>query len=126
VVPSGSELLDASGHAGDAISGAESVEPEAGRDAIGNYLLMPPGPSNLDYRWQPTAHATESAGLWTYRLTIQKQPGTLAEPLSAQITLPPGATVTSGPTGATIDGNRISLATSFVQDLDLSVQYRLP
>lgn len=126
LVPSGSQLLDVSGQAGDPITDADVIEPEAGRDAIGNYLLMAPGPATLNYHWQSTARATESDTSWTYRLTIQKQPGTVAEPLSAQITLPPGATVLSAPPGASVDGNRVSLTTNFEQDLDLSVEYQQP
>ncbi len=126
LVPSGSTLLDVSGQAGDPITDADTIEPEAGRDAFGNNLLMSPGPSNLSYHWQSTARATEAAGTWTYQLTVQKQPGTLAEPFAAQITLPAGATVVSAPMGATVDGNRVSLTTSLDQDLVLSVEYQQP
>lgn len=126
LVPANSELLEASGDAGGEIDGTEGIEPEAGRDAIGNYLLMPPGASTLNYQWQSSAKATESGGLWTYHLTIQKQPGALAEPLSMQVTLPPGATVQSAPAGATVQQNLVVLTASIDRDLDLTLEYRLP
>lgn len=126
LIPSGSQLLDAKGQSGELISGVESTEQIAGRDVIGNYLLMPPGMSSLSYRWQPTLKAAHAAGVWTYRLTIQKQPGTLAEPLDLLVSLPHGATVTSAPAGATVDGDQVVLSTSFVKDIEVTVAYRLP
>jgi Protein of unknown function (DUF4012) len=124
LVPAGSQILAASGHDGGPIEGEESVEPEAGRDAIGNYLLMPPGVSTLDYTWQPTVHATQVAGLWTYALTVQRQPG-LIDSLSVTVTLPAGASVVSAPASAAVSGNLVTLAAD-QHDVDLSIQYRLP
>lgn len=126
LVPNGSRVLDATGNAGGAISGVESIDAEAGRTSLGNYLLMPPGPSSLSYRYTSATKATEADGAWTYRLTVQKQPGALPEPLSLAIALPDGAVVVKAPTGAKVDGGNVSFATTLQEDLDVAVTYTLP
>ena len=86
---------------------------------------MPPGPSSLSYRYSSSAKATLANGAWTYRLTVQKQPGALPEPLSLTIALPSGAQVTKLPPGATLSGTSVWFSTTLEADLDLAVSWTL-
>jgi Protein of unknown function (DUF4012) len=126
LTPRSSTLASVSGHATDPITDVEAVTTEAGRNAFGNYLLMAPGGSDLTDAWSVPGVATQAGGTWTYQLTLQKQPAMSAEPLTLQVALPAGASLVSLPDGATEDGGVVSLSTSFTQDLQLQVRYRLP
>ncbi len=57
------------------------IEDEAGRTAIGTYLKVPPGETSLHLPWT-SPYAADAKQRWTYRLTIQAQPGMLPGPLN--------------------------------------------
>jgi hypothetical protein len=126
LVPTDTELIDVHGTSGDPITREEDVVPEAGTTAITNFLPMPPGPSELVYTWQARAVAQQTGNDWLYRLTIQKQPGTLSEPVTVRVTLPTGASLVSAPEGASTSGNMIVVSRSVDTDLQLDVRYTLP
>ncbi len=127
LTPGASQLLSASGMALDPVTAAESVAPEVGRNAFGNFLLMAPGPSDLTYQWATQAVATQASnGEWTYTLTVQKQPGLRPMPLSVTVVPPEGATIDSVSAGATAAGGVVTLATTLTEDAQLQVRYRLP
>ena len=99
------------------------VESEAGREAIGTYLKVPPGRTGLSYTWtSPYAANTDGAG-GTYELTIQKQPGALPGPLTLTIRAPAGFHIADASPGLTIRGDTASLATTFDQDIAVQVRY---
>ena len=125
LTPATSSLVSASGQATDPITDPEAVTAEAGRNAFGNYLLMAPGASNLTYQWSVPAVATQAGGLWTYQLTLQKQPAMSPEQLSVRVTLPPGTTVVSLPDGASEAGGVVTLSATFTQDMQLQIRYQL-
>ena len=125
LTPATSQLGSVSGMASDSIEEVEETSTTANRNVFGNYLLMAPGPSNLTYDWTVPGAATQSAGVWTYQLTVQRQPGTSAIPVAINVSLPPGAQIVS--TSATKTGDQaVSLNTTLTSDVSLEVRYRLP
>lgn len=126
LTPAASTFVSADGHDTDPINDVEEVGSESGRNTFGNYLLMPPGPSDLSYQWTVPTVATQTGGVWTYLLTLQKQPAAAPEPLSVNFSLPAGATVVSTPRGAIVSGGSITVNANFTTDLQLQLQYRLP
>ncbi len=133
VVTNGStDLVNAVGQASDPISGAETIDQELGRNVIGNYLLIDggtptqPGTANLTYEWTAPNAAVENNGTWDYNLTIQRQPAIGPKSVTVQVTLPPGATVSSLSAGATADGNVVTFATPLTTDEQLQITYALP
>jgi hypothetical protein len=61
----------------------------------------------------------------SYSLKVDKQPGTIAIPLTLRIHLPNGAVLVTTPPGATVDGNNLLFETDLRLDLNLEVSYRL-
>ena len=127
LVPQRSRLVAASGGAYVPITDPETIESEAGRTAFGNYLMVPPGHAELVYRWiSPYAASMEADGVTgLYRLTVQKQMGTIDDALFVTISLPPGARVLSSTPGLTVDGGTVTIATRLVADVQLEVMYTL-
>jgi hypothetical protein len=133
VVTNGStDLLNAVGQASDPISGAETIDQELGRNVFGNYLLIDggtaaqPGTANLTYEWTAPNAATETNGEWVYDLTIQRQPAIGPKSVTVNVTLPPGATVSSMSPGATADGGVVTFQTPLQTDQHLRIAYTLP
>jgi hypothetical protein len=58
-----------------------------------------------------------------YHLRVQKQPGTLAVPITILIHLPDNSTVQSVPSGAKIQGHIVSLQTNLSQDLEFDIVF---
>jgi hypothetical protein len=65
-------------------------------------------------------------GVWSYHLRVQKQPGTVAVPLTIRVRLPEGAVVLLMPEGAVEQEGVIVLETDLRLDLELTVQFTLP
>lgn len=99
------------------------VEDEAGRMAIGTYLKIPPGPTNLRYTWTSPYAADADATGGTYRLTVQAQPGSLAGLLTLSIRVPDGYRITAASPGLTVTGAMATLTTTFDRDIVVGVQY---
>jgi hypothetical protein len=99
------------------------VEDEAGRMAIGTYLKVPPGQTGLAYTWTSPYAASVNATGGTYRLTIQKQPGSLPEPLTLTIRVPDGYRITAASPELTVAGAVATLAGTFDRDIVVGVQY---
>ncbi len=96
---------------------------EAGRTAIGTYLLVPPGSTSLRYAWtSPYAADADGTG-GDYRLTIQKQPGLLPGPLTLTIHVPDGFRITAASDNLTVNGETATLTTTFDRDVELSLDY---
>jgi hypothetical protein len=126
LVPVASELLEVNGNSGVPIGNEEDVVAESGRTAFTNYLLMPPGAADLAYTWTAPAVAQRTGNEWLYRLTIQKQPGTLSEPVTLRLVLPSSATLVSMPEGAVNTAGTITYSTDQTTDIQLDVRYTLP
>lgn len=59
--------------------------------AFGTFLVVPRGETletRFDFRLPSSIITRINDGLWTYRLTVQKQPGTKAHPLDITVNLP--------------------------------------
>ena len=125
LTPQDSVLGTVAGNARDSIDSVEDSSTEVGRNVFGNYLLMGPGASSLSYQWSVPGAATESQGVWSYELTIQRQPGTADIPEVATVTLPPGAQILSTTAGV-VTGQTVTLTTKLDADVSLGVRYRLP
>lgn len=65
-------------------------------------------------------------GQWLYRLSVQKQPGTLAVPLEIHIQLPKNASVLQIPSGAVTQENTVALQTELSVDRIIEVLYSIP
>ena len=125
LVPAGTELLTARGQAAEDVGVAEALPPEAGREAFGTYLLMPPGEAMMSYLWTTPGAAREEAGTWEYRLTVQRQPGAGAHDLTVRVDLPDGARVVEATEGADVTDGRVRLEASLLSDVVLRVVYSL-
>jgi hypothetical protein len=70
--------------------------------------------------------AGPEAGQWLYRLKVQKQPGTVATPLTVRIRLPENAAVIQAPAGAVVEGSSLLLQTDLRLDLQIELLYQVP
>jgi hypothetical protein len=106
------------------VSGVESEEPEAGRLAWGNYLLIRPGTAWLADEWT-TPSVVRADGLdMVYRLTIQKQPGQGPEPSAVDIQVPSGSRIISGSPGMQVAGDIATWTGTLEDDVVLEVRYQ--
>ena len=98
---------------------------EAGRAVFGVYLRVPPGRTGLRYAWTSPYAADVSAtgGAGQYRVTIQKQPGLLAAPLSVTIRVPAGFRISAASAGVIVDGRTATFRTTFARDVVLGLTY---
>ena len=126
LTPATSSLMATDGVASMAVADAESVGIEAGRNVFGNYLLMNPGQSTLHYTWAVPGAATNAGGLWTYRLTLQKQPGVASVPTAVTVSLPAGAVVETLSAGTTAEDSVVTFDVGLETDAQLEMTYRLP
>jgi hypothetical protein len=123
LVPERSRGESVSGGGATPVTNPAVVEDEAGRLAIGTYLKVPPGQTGLAYTWTSPYAASVNATGGTYRLTIQKQPGSLPEPLTLTIRAPDGYRITAASPELTVAGAVATLASTFDRDIVVGVQY---
>lgn len=92
------------------------------------FLLAPAESLWLEYEYRlPAGTAVSNDGTqWTYALYLQKQPGTLAPPITIELTLPAGATLqASEPTPHKQQGHTLTYELTGERDLSLRVSYDL-
>jgi hypothetical protein len=68
----------------------------------------------------------DASGQYIYHLKVQKQPGTLAIPITIRIHLPNGASLESTPAGAILQDNNLLIKMDLRTDIDLEVIFSLP
>jgi hypothetical protein len=140
-VMQGADLLEANPQTlpGDWMIRGETVPPhvdvldvneQPGVSGFGLLKVVPTGESVetvLKFA-MPTTIATfdRARNAWVYRLRVQKQPGTLAVPITIRVKLPDGATAQILPPGATVQDGTVSLETNLRLDLDLEFLFTLP
>jgi hypothetical protein len=126
LTPDRSRLQSVSGGRLVQLSGVEDVSTEAGRTAYGLFLLEPPGQTSATISWiSPYPVETDdTTGL--YRLTVQKEAGRPAEPLSVTVSVPEGATILGTSAGMAVNGRTATLQTTSTTDVQLWVRYSLP
>ncbi len=141
----GTDLLDATPHdipgewliQGEALpgkvdrldnNGVLKENPE-GLQAFGTMIVIPPGDerkTSFAFSLPPgVVRQGDSNGEWKYLLHIQKQPGTIAVPVSVFVRLPDGAVfLTSTPEGSLV-GNLWSIETRLRTDVDISIAFQV-
>jgi hypothetical protein len=125
IVPERSRLESVSGGELTRIEGPELIETEAGRTVFGNYLMVPPGSTTLRYAWVSPYPAEIDGTRGVYRLTIQKQPGTVDQRLRVEIRVPPGAEIAAASPTLVVEGQLATFDGSLTVDVELQVEYRL-
>lgn len=139
-VPEGSQLLEAeraplppgsllARHGfvplGDA--GPDNGPAEKGKSAFGLFFVVPPGEArDVQLGWQlPMGIVTHDQDGLHYRLTVQKQSGTPAVPLTVVVQLPPGAQVVEAiPEPAGIQDGAVSFDLSLATDQQIEIAFR--
>jgi hypothetical protein len=126
LTPDRSRLQSVSGGRLVQLSGVEEISAEAGRTAYGLFLLLPPGQTSAAISWVSPypVQIGDTTGL--YRLTVQKESGRPAEPLSVTVTVPEGATILETSAGMAVNGRTATLQTTSATDVQLWVRYSLP
>lgn len=138
-VPAGTVLLDATPHAVPAewmmlnkpVPAQVDVldEKVSGLQAFGT-LLVVPGAQSLSTSFQFALPVGVIAGGTgnekTYSLKIQKQPGTLAIPITIRIHLPVSARIVAMSAGAIATANDILIESRLTTDLNISVVFSVP
>jgi len=130
--PAGSALVSATPHAIPAGRTLRETAVPARVDSLGDenlpgtavygtLLVVPPGESlntGFDLRLPQTVlEQDRQASTWTYRLTVQKQPGTLAVPFYLQFLLPTGMQVLDSSHALQFQDGAWTLETDLRQDL---------
>jgi hypothetical protein len=97
---------------------------------FGTFKVVPGGGSlATNFRFALPASVLQSlpgSGQITYRLKIQKQPGTQGVAITIRLHLPNGATPQTLPPGAVAEGQNILLQSSLVTDLVLEFIFFIP
>ncbi len=136
----GSSLLSATPHAipgewmllGNAVPARvdELDEDLAGAQGYGTLLVVPGRDSlNTSFRFalpEAVISRVSSSDPWVYRLRVQKQPGTLAHPLTIRIHLPAHATLVSSSMDAMVQDHNLLVQTDLRTDAELEVVFTLP
>lgn len=108
------------------VRGADSVGVEGGRAVFGVYHIVPPGTAVVRMRWVApyVVDDPDSAGSRRYRLTLQKQPGTVADAVAIRIVPPEDARIIAAADGITVSpaGDVAEISTDLRTDLELWVE----
>ena len=109
-----------------ALLGTEVGPAESGKGVYGVFFVVAPGERRemvFEYQQPSCVVAGEQSG--TYRLLVQKQPGTLAVPLRVEVKLPPGSSVIStAPEASSLDNGGAVFETDLRQDREFEVTFR--
>jgi len=99
-----------------------------GVQTFGTLQVIPGGESVVTtFRFGlPGSIIQSGIGRSTYHLLVQKQPGTLAEPITIRVHLPNNATVQTAPKSAIVQGQNILYQTDLQTDLELEIVYHIP
>jgi hypothetical protein len=139
-VPEGSELVQGpqvtlpdgslrarQGETEGALLGTEVGPAEAGKGVYGVFFVVAPGERRemvFEYQ-QPSSVVMAGEQSGTYRLLVQKQPGTLAVPLRVEVELPPGSSVVStAPEASSLANGDVVFETDLRQDREFEVAFR--
>jgi hypothetical protein len=100
----------------------------AGVQAFGTLQVVPGGESvNTTFQFGLPASIVQSGiSQSIYHLLVQKQPGTLAEPITIRVHLPNNDSVISAPKGAIVQGQNVLYQTNLQTDLEFEVVYHIP
>jgi hypothetical protein len=136
-LPAGAELLDATAQdvpeewmiLGHGVHGpVDTLDEELdGLQGFGTLIVVPGGGSSLaSFKYHlPAGVLIREGERLTYRLKVEKQPGTEAVPIIVRLHLPNGASVEASRPQALIEGNHLYLGTDLRTDLFLEVRFLL-
>jgi hypothetical protein len=101
-----------------------------GVQTFGTIQVVPYGQSlTMSFRFGLPAgilKAQPGDGWMTYHLKVQKQPGTLVEPITINIHLPDNALVQAVPAGASMQGHNLLFQANLRTDLEIEVAFQIP
>jgi hypothetical protein len=100
-------------------------EDVAGVQAFGSLQVVRGGqslPISFQFALPPNVLKTDS-GKIVYYLKAQKQPGTLAPPITIRVHLANNASIETVPTKATIDGHNITYQTNLATDFEFKIVF---
>jgi hypothetical protein len=102
-------------------------EDSPGVEVFGTLLVVPMAETlSTDFQLSLPATVVQQdpqTGSWMYRLTVQKQPGTIAVPLILRLVLPPGAEITTSSHTLQREQNTWTLTTNLRTDLDFEMTF---
>ena len=108
----------------------ELEEEIPGVTGLGTLLVVPGGQSmntSFSFALPPTVIVNDGVvDQRTYRLKVQKQPGTLAIPITIRIHLPNGAVVKSVSAEALVQDNQLLITTDLQRDVEFDLVFSLP
>jgi hypothetical protein len=124
-LPEGSLWAGESGMGGTPL--VTEVGVEEGKNVFASFFVV--GPTELRelaYEYElPESTVVHEGSTSAYRLLVQKQPGTLANPLRVEVELPSGSVVVSStPEGAEVAGERVIFDTDLRVDRQFEVVFR--
>lgn len=99
-----------------------------GVQAFGTLMVVPGGESVVTtFHFALPANIVQSGiGQSIYHLLVQKQPGTLAEPITIRVHLPNNASTQSAPTGAIVQDQNIIYQTNLQTDVEFELRFNIP
>jgi hypothetical protein len=125
-LPEGS-LRARQGETGGRPLGTEVGPPESGKGVYGVFFVVAPGERRemvFEYQ-QPSSVVVVGEQSETYRLLVQKQPGTLAVPLRVEVQLPSGSSVpATTPEASSLANGEVVFETDLRQDREFEVTFR--
>ena len=100
-----------------------------GLQGFGTLLVVPKGKTlETDFQWSLPSAVIEvdpASNARTYRLTVQKQAGTEATPITLRVHLPHGSKVTSvSPQGFVQAGDNIQFTMKLTTDINIEIQFQ--
>jgi hypothetical protein len=135
--PAGTKLLGASPHAipAEQTMAGIAIPPRVddlgnedlpGIQAFGTLVVIPQRQTvqtGFEFGLPGAVLQTEAKGIWTYRLTIQKQPGIQTVPLTLRLSLPAAAKLLSGPQDLLPGDGFWSYTTTLTEDAVLEITF---
>jgi hypothetical protein len=99
-----------------------------GLQAFGSLMVVPGGQSLItSFHFQlPRSVITTRNGQSIYHLHVDKQPGTLAIPVTLRVHLPPHAILQSSSMQAITQDNDLLIETNLQTDVDLKIMFAAP
>jgi hypothetical protein len=98
--------------------------------AFGTLQVVPIGESlstSFHFALPSLIMKTNANSNWlTYHLKVQKQPGTLAVPITIRVHLPSGSTIHAAPADAIVQSNNILYETNLHTDVDFEIAFGTP
>jgi len=99
-----------------------------GVQTFGTLQVVPGGESlATSFRFAlPASIIQTDSGQSIYHLLVQKQPGTLAVPITIRVNLPNNASIQMAPAGAVIQGQNILYQTDLQTDIRFEIVFHIP